>query len=72
MLSSTGVIGEVLPHERLTAALPGLHAALREDAWADAARGIMTTDTFPKACGAHGADRRCRGHPAAASPRAAA
>ena len=49
MLSSTGVIGEVLPHERLTAALPALHAALREDAWADAARGIMTTDTFPKA-----------------------
>ncbi len=49
MLSSTGVIGEVLPHDRLTAALPGLHAALREDGWADAARGIMTTDTFPKA-----------------------
>ena len=49
MLASTGVIGEVLPHERLTAALPALHAALREDAWEAAARGIMTTDTFPKA-----------------------
>ncbi len=49
MLASTGVIGEVLPHARLTAALPGLHAGLREDAWTDAARGIMTTDTFPKA-----------------------
>jgi glutamate N-acetyltransferase/amino-acid N-acetyltransferase len=48
MLASTGVIGEVLPHERLTAALPGLHAALGDNAWADAARGIMTTDTFPK------------------------
>jgi glutamate N-acetyltransferase/amino-acid N-acetyltransferase len=48
-LASTGVIGEVLPHERLTAALPGLHAALGEDAWEAAARGIMTTDTFPKA-----------------------
>jgi glutamate N-acetyltransferase / amino-acid N-acetyltransferase len=48
-LASTGVIGEVLPHERLVAALPALHAALREDAWEDAARGIMTTDTFPKA-----------------------
>ncbi len=47
-LASTGVIGEVLPHERLVAALPGLHAALREDAWGEAARGIMTTDTFPK------------------------
>jgi glutamate N-acetyltransferase / amino-acid N-acetyltransferase len=48
-LASTGVIGEVLPHEKLTAALPGLHAGLRDDAWGDAARGIMTTDTFPKA-----------------------
>ena len=48
-LASTGVIGEVLPHERLTAALPALHAALDPDAWEAAARGIMTTDTFPKA-----------------------
>jgi glutamate N-acetyltransferase/amino-acid N-acetyltransferase len=48
-IGSTGVIGEVLPHEKLTAALPSLHAELREDAWAAAARGIMTTDTFPKA-----------------------
>ena len=48
-LASTGVIGEPLPHERLTAALPALHAALTDTAWADAARGIMTTDTFPKA-----------------------
>jgi glutamate N-acetyltransferase/amino-acid N-acetyltransferase len=38
-----------LPHERLVAVLPSLHARLREDGWADAARGIMTTDTFPKA-----------------------
>ena len=48
-LASTGVIGEVLAHERLTAALPALHAGLRADGWEDAARGIMTTDTFPKA-----------------------
>ena len=48
-LSSTGVIGEILPHERLTAALPGLHAQLSADGWEAAARGIMTTDTFPKA-----------------------
>ena len=47
-LASTGVIGEVLPHERLTAALPSLHATLSEKGWEDAARGIMTTDTFPK------------------------
>jgi glutamate N-acetyltransferase / amino-acid N-acetyltransferase len=48
-IASTGVIGEVLPHEKLAAALPGLHAELREDGWEAAARGIMTTDTFPKA-----------------------
>ena len=48
-VASTGVIGEVLPHDRLVAALPALHAGLRDDAWEAAARGIMTTDTFPKA-----------------------
>jgi glutamate N-acetyltransferase/amino-acid N-acetyltransferase len=48
-LASTGVIGEVLPHERLTQALPALHASLTETGWEQAARGIMTTDTFPKA-----------------------
>ncbi len=48
-LASTGVIGEVLPHARLTAVLPALHASLTEDGWEAAARGIMTTDTFPKA-----------------------
>ena len=48
-LASTGVIGQTLPHERITTALPALHACLREDALADAARGMMTTDTFPKA-----------------------
>src|SRR5436190_293602 len=44
-----GVIGEVLPHQKLVAALPGLHADLSADGWEAAARGIMTTDTFPKA-----------------------
>jgi len=48
-LASTGVIGQPLPHERITAALPGLHAALKGDAIEAAARGMMTTDTFPKA-----------------------
>ena len=47
-LASTGVIGEVLPHAKLTAALPKLHASLSPDGWEAAARGIMTTDTFPK------------------------
>lgn len=49
-LASTGVIGETLPHEKLTAALPALHGQLSADGWEGAARGIMTTDTFPKAC----------------------
>jgi glutamate N-acetyltransferase/amino-acid N-acetyltransferase len=49
MLASTGVIGEVLPYDRITAALPALYASLSETAWEAAARGIMTTDTFPKA-----------------------
>ncbi|WP_412174876.1 bifunctional glutamate N-acetyltransferase/amino-acid acetyltransferase ArgJ [Actibacterium sp. XHP0104] len=47
--SSTGVIGEPLPHDRITAALEDLTANLSETAMADAARAIMTTDTFPKA-----------------------
>ncbi|MCB8879681.1 bifunctional glutamate N-acetyltransferase/amino-acid acetyltransferase ArgJ [Acidisoma cellulosilytica] len=47
-LASTGVIGEVLPAERITVALPALHEALMEDGWEAAARAIMTTDTFPK------------------------
>ena len=48
-LASTGVIGEVMAHHRLTEALPALHAGLADGAWEAAARGIMTTDTFPKA-----------------------
>src|ERR1700722_10433108 len=48
-VASTGVIGEVLPHEKLVAVLPKLQDALTEDNWEAAARGIMTTDTFPKA-----------------------
>ncbi|MBE7729986.1 bifunctional glutamate N-acetyltransferase/amino-acid acetyltransferase ArgJ [Komagataeibacter sp. FXV3] len=48
-LASTGVIGEILPYQKISAALPGLYATLSDDGWADAARGIMTTDTFPKA-----------------------
>ncbi len=47
-LASTGVIGEPLPDERITAKLAELSAGLAEDAWAEAAAAIMTTDTFPK------------------------
>ena len=46
--SSTGVIGEPLPHDRIIAKIPALAADLREDAIELAARAMMTTDTFPK------------------------
>jgi|TARA_B100000700_G_scaffold10031_4_gene10194 glutamate N-acetyltransferase/amino-acid N-acetyltransferase len=45
---STGVIGEPLPMDRLTAALPTAFADLGEGDWSAAAHGIMTTDTRPK------------------------
>ncbi|MEQ6249473.1 bifunctional glutamate N-acetyltransferase/amino-acid acetyltransferase ArgJ [Sulfitobacter sp. HNIBRBA3233] len=50
--SSTGVIGEPLPHDRITAVLSGLAAETRTDRIADAAKAIMTTDTFPKGASA--------------------
>jgi glutamate N-acetyltransferase / amino-acid N-acetyltransferase len=46
---STGVIGEPLPVERIEAAAGRLFRSLDESGWALAARGIMTTDTVPKA-----------------------
>jgi glutamate N-acetyltransferase/amino-acid N-acetyltransferase len=48
MLSATGVIGEPLPYEKVTAILPDV--PLAADGWADAADAILTTDTFPKGC----------------------
>jgi len=48
-VASTGVIGEPLPAERITRALDTLIAGLSPARWPDAARAIMTTDTFPKA-----------------------
>ena len=47
---STGVIMETLPVDRIVAGLPAAIAALKPDHWAEAAAGIMTTDTLPKAC----------------------
>lgn len=46
--SSTGVIGQPLPDERITAKIGELHDGLSPAAIADAAAAIMTTDTFPK------------------------
>ena len=49
---STGVIGERLPAEKIAAATPSALAALQGDQWLAAAKGIMTTDTRPKAVSA--------------------
>ncbi|SMO83175.1 bifunctional glutamate N-acetyltransferase/amino-acid acetyltransferase ArgJ [Paracoccus laeviglucosivorans] len=46
--SSTGVIGEPLPAERITAVIGQLAGKLDAGGAADAAQAIMTTDTFPK------------------------
>ena len=46
---STGVIMEELPVDRIVAGLPAAIAAAKADNWAEAAQGIMTTDTQPKA-----------------------
>jgi glutamate N-acetyltransferase/amino-acid N-acetyltransferase len=49
---STGVIMETLPVERIEAAMPVAIGALAQAngaCWAEAAEGIMTTDTVPKA-----------------------
>lgn len=46
--ASTGVIGERLPVERITAKVGALAASLDPAGAERAARAIMTTDTFPK------------------------
>jgi glutamate N-acetyltransferase/amino-acid N-acetyltransferase len=46
---STGVIGEKLPKERIISAIPAAFEALTDNGWLEAASGIMTTDTRPKA-----------------------
>ena len=51
-VSSTGVIGEKLPADKLLAALPRAVERLSAEAWEPAARAIMTTDTFPKGAAA--------------------
>jgi glutamate N-acetyltransferase / amino-acid N-acetyltransferase len=47
-ISSTGVIGEPPPAEKIIAALPQVMPLLSAESWEPAARAIMTTDTFPK------------------------
>jgi glutamate N-acetyltransferase/amino-acid N-acetyltransferase len=47
-MASTGVIGEPLPHKKITKILGQLAEEGAADGWLDAAEAIMTTDTFPK------------------------
>jgi len=47
-IASTGVIGEPLPHEKITRILGQLAEAGAAGGWRAAAEAIMTTDTFPK------------------------
>ena len=47
-ISSTGVIGEPPPADKIIGALPQIVPRLSADGWESAARAILTTDTFPK------------------------
>ena len=47
-VASTGVIGEPLDAGKFAHLLAGLATAAKPEAWHDAAKAIMTTDTFPK------------------------
>ena len=50
--ASTGVIGEPLPHEKISTRMPELISDLDADGIGMAARAIMTTDTYPKGASA--------------------
>jgi glutamate N-acetyltransferase / amino-acid N-acetyltransferase len=51
-LASTGVIGEPLDATKFEAVMDRLVASAAPDAWQEAAKAIMTTDTFPKGAAA--------------------
>jgi glutamate N-acetyltransferase/amino-acid N-acetyltransferase len=48
-IASTGVIGQPLPPDAISSALPGIAKNLKATGWKDAAEAIRTTDTFAKA-----------------------
>lgn len=48
LVSSTGIIGKPLPMDKIRSAIPGLVSQLSSRGLADAALGILTTDTFSK------------------------
>lgn len=47
-LASTGVIGEPLPAEKFQDVVENLKSGQDGNAWLEAAKAIMTTDTYPK------------------------
>lgn len=47
-LASTGVIGEPLDATKFAGVLGDMHAEATPDFWLEAAKAIMTTDTYPK------------------------
>jgi len=48
MLASTGVIGQIMQHEKIAATVTTIAGQLAPDAWRYAAEAIRTTDTFAK------------------------
>ena len=48
VVASTGVIGQLLPMERVLGGISSLSPTLQRESGIDAAMAIMTTDTFPK------------------------
>jgi glutamate N-acetyltransferase/amino-acid N-acetyltransferase len=47
-LASTGVIGEPLDASKFSGVLDQMHSDAKGDFWLEAAKAIMTTDTYPK------------------------
>ncbi|KEC55716.1 bifunctional glutamate N-acetyltransferase/amino-acid acetyltransferase ArgJ [Bartonella koehlerae] len=47
-IASTGVIGEPMEASGIVNLLPSMAKTAREENWLEAAKAIMTTDTFPK------------------------
>ena len=47
-IGSTGVIGEPLEASKVTAQFSDMAGRMTGDGWADSAKAIMTTDTYPK------------------------
>jgi len=48
LVASTGVIGQLLPMEKVLDGIATLPSSLQRESVLDTARAIMTTDTFPK------------------------